>query len=92
MPSSAPCSDDFTELIITSYIETAAIEYLKMDSLTDNPSQEFIQSPSETLPLEERKALLMKICGDIIESFISLNILHKNERNGGTSFQNLLFA
>ena len=66
-------SDDFIKLIITSYIVTAAMEYLKMDSLTDSPSEEVIHSPSEiwTLPLEERKALLMKICGDIVESFIS---------------------
>ena len=66
-------SDDFIKLIITSYIMTAAMEYLKMDSLTDSPSEEVIHSPSEiwTLPLEERKALLMKICGDIVESFIS---------------------
>ena len=44
-----------------------------MDSLTDSPSEEVIHSPSEiwTLPLEERKALLMKICGDIVESFVS---------------------
>ena len=59
-------SDDFIKLIITSYIVTAAMEYLKMDSLTDSPSEGIW-----TLPLEERKALLMKICGDIVESFIS---------------------
>ena len=67
--------DDFFQLIITSHILAASLEFLKMESLIDTPSEDVISdSPNIWMnSAEDRVKILTEVCDGIIDKFISFD-------------------
>ena len=65
------CSD-FLDLVTTCHILAAAMEYLKMHSIDDTPSDSIVANASSvwTEPKDQRKHTLNLICGTIVDKYI----------------------
>ena len=70
---------DFFELVTQCHIIAAAMTFLNMDSLEDEPSTELIPDPTTAwmLPDNERKKQLQSVCEAIVTSFVDFRY-HKN--------------
>lgn len=67
-------SDDFFKLIINSFLLTAALDVLGMNTLEDTPSSAVIPSP-DTLWMkskEERKQVLEDVCDKVVAKYVHL--------------------
>lgn len=64
--------NDFLDLVTTSHILAAAMEYLKMESLDDEPSDTVVPDACNvwTKPQDQRKHILDSICGSIVDKYI----------------------
>ena len=69
-----PC-EDFFVLVTKAHIVAAAMNLLKMTSLHDVPSMDFVQQGNLTWTqtAEERKAIIEHITNAIVDSFVLLN-------------------
>lgn len=76
--------DDFLQLIVSSFMVTAALEVLGMKSLSSSPSSEFFDPETVmTKSKSERKKVLEEVCDKIVKKFIPLEFhKHPGPSNG----------
>ena len=65
-------SGDILDLRITCHILAAAMEYLKMHSINDSPSDNIVANASSAWGelKDQRKYTLNLICGSIVDKYI----------------------
>ena len=67
--------EDFFHLIVDAHVLVPAMEFLGMDSLDDNPNAEIFPPNVWMLDKEERKEILLSVCGSIIEEFTDISTI-----------------
>lgn len=65
--------DDFFKLVVRCHILVAAFKHLSMESLSDVPVIDGVNSPQDLwmTQAEERRTILQKICEGIVTRFVS---------------------
>ncbi len=68
--------EDFLEVIVETYVVTAVMEYLRMDSISDVPSKEVIPRSDEMWMEDDskRKCLLMNVARNVAYQHIDLSM------------------
>ena len=67
--------EDFFHLIVDVHVLVAAMEFLGMDSLDEDPNVEIIPPSVWMLDKEERKEILLSVCDSIVEEFTDISTI-----------------
>ena len=67
--------EDFFHLVVDAHVLVAAMQFLGMDSLEEDPNAEIFPPSVWMLDKEERKEILLSVCDSIIEEFTDISTL-----------------
>lgn len=69
--------EDFLELILTSHILAAAMDYLNMTTLEDDPHSSLLPADIASLSLSRKKEIVTNISKEIVIRYTNLDVPHE---------------
>jgi hypothetical protein len=66
--------EDFFQQVVESHVLAAAMEFLGMQDIEDDPGAEIFPPTIWMLEKEERYAVLLSVCGNIVDEFTDIRM------------------
>ena len=71
--------EDFLQQVLESHVLAAAMEYLGMESVDDEPNEEIVPPTLWMLDNEERYKILLSVCSVIVDDFTDIRTFEVNQ-------------
>lgn len=84
--------EDFFQQVVESHVLAAAMEFFGMDNIEDDPNAEIFPPTLWMLEKEERYAILLSVCGRIVDEFTDIRTFETSPDQGDKGKQDQILA